>query len=525
VFTFTAWFGIGSGEAHRARFVPDLDGVRALVVDDNAHAREILGDVLRSFGPRVVSVASGQEAISAVRAADEADPYKLVLMDWHMPGMDGLEASAVIRRDDQLKNIPRIVIVTAFGREDVRQEAEQIGVDGYLLKPVNASVLYDTLMDLFGAPGMEAVAADRDKSDTAADDASGVRVLLVEDNEMNQQVATELLESAGAVVTVASHGGIAVRLLQEGPQPPIFDIVLMDLQMPEMDGFTATRLLRADARLKQLPIVAMTAHALVEERQRCLEAGMNDHVTKPIDPDALFAAIRHWVKRDRDVPRRSPRTAPPKTASVDEPALPAIEGVDIADGMRRVAGNKKLYLSLLERFCDKHAASGTEIVEALRTGDRDRAERIAHTVKGVAGNLAIAGTHAAAAKLERAIREGDEASTPALIAELTSVIDLQVNAIRSELLIGEPVPAAAPAQSDPSAAVVAIARLKALIAANDGDAADEVETVAASLAGVANFQQIASLRSAIAEFDFSKAAQELDEIARTCPIGTSAVQA
>ena len=274
-----------------------MAGIHALVVDDNAQAREILTDSLRGFALRADAVASGEDAIRALAAADMSDPYQLVLMDWHMPGMDGLQASAIIKRQGRLKNVPRIVMVTAFGREEIRAQAEQIGIDGYVLKPVNASVLYDTMMDLFGGGGQEVGHRQQSKADSASYDARGIRVLLVEDNELNQQVATELLESAGAIVTVAGNGKIAVDLLRDGPQPPAFDIVLMDLQMPEMDGFTATRQLRADSRFNDLPILAMTAHALVEERERCLQAGMNGHVTKPIDPDALFAALTQWVKR------------------------------------------------------------------------------------------------------------------------------------------------------------------------------------------------------------------------------------
>ena len=523
VFTFTVWFGVGSAEVDRRRFTPDLARVRALVVDDNAQAREILGDCLRSLGLRVMAVASGEEAIRELRAADATDPYKLVLMDWHMPAMDGLEASAVIRRDRLLTNIPRIVMVTAFGRDEVREQAEQIGIEGYLLKPVNASVLYDTLMDLFGKPGMQATAARRDRGEAAEFRADGTRVLLVEDNEINQQVATELLESAGAVVTVAGHGGVAVRLLNEGPQPPSFDIVFMDLQMPEMDGYTATRLLRSDARFNELPIVAMTAHALMEERQRCLEAGMNDHVTKPIDPDALFAVLGRWVRRDREAPPdRKPSAL--RTAGGDSAALPTIEGVDAADGLYRVAGNRKLYRNLLKQFCDEQATAGAQIADAMAVGDRFRAERLAHTLKGVAGNVGIARVQAAAAKIERAIRENDDLA-PTLIAELTAIIGPQVEAIRIALGPREPMTeTAARTEFDPTAATVAVARLKSLIRAYDGDAVDELEAVATSLAGAADPNRLASLRSAIADFDFEKAGLELEEIARTCRVGIAATR-
>src|SRR5262249_45531427 len=233
-FCFTARFGIGSRQK-RKQFIPDLAGIRALVVDDNAQAREILTDALRVFALRVNSVASGQDAVREIVAADSQDPYRLVLMDWHMPNMDGLEASRVIKRHDRLNHVPKIVMVTAFGREDIRNQADEIGVDGYLLKPVSSSLLYDTLVDLFGMASSEQRPRGP-KADAVSHDATGIRVLLIEDNEVNQQVATELLQSAGAVVTIANHGAEAVKILTEGAQTPRFDLVFMDLQMPEMDG-------------------------------------------------------------------------------------------------------------------------------------------------------------------------------------------------------------------------------------------------------------------------------------------------
>ena len=241
-FHFTTWFGVGTQDK-RKRLIADLAGVRALVVDDNAQAREILTEALRVFALRAESVSSGEDAVREIAAADSADPYRLVLMDWHMPGLDGLQASRIIKRNERLKNIPKIVMVTAFGREEIRTQAEEIGVESYLLKPVNQSLLYDTLVDLFGVAGVDEHRSRARKEDATVHDATGIRVLLVEDNEMNQQVATELLESAGAIVTVANHGGEAVKILTAGDQAPEFDVVFMDLQMPEMDGFTATRLL------------------------------------------------------------------------------------------------------------------------------------------------------------------------------------------------------------------------------------------------------------------------------------------
>src|SRR5262249_30147680 len=203
-FHFTASFGIGSGEKHK-RLIPDLVGVRALVVDDNAQAREILTDALRVFALRAESVSSGEEAIREIADADSKDPYRLVLMDWHMPGLDGLETSSIIKRNDKLRSTPKIVMVTAFGREDIQQKAAEVGVDGFLLKPVNSSLLFDTLVELFGATGLDEHRARVKVGDVHTHEARGIRVLLVEDNEMNQQVAKELLESAGATVTIVNH--------------------------------------------------------------------------------------------------------------------------------------------------------------------------------------------------------------------------------------------------------------------------------------------------------------------------------
>src|ERR1700745_1666003 len=350
-FPFTAWFGIGLDEK-RKHIIPDLAGVRALVVDDNAQAREILTDALRVFALRVESVSSGEDAVREIASADSHDPYRLVLMDWRMPGMDGLEASRIIKRDDRLRHIPKIVVVTDFGREDIRTQAEEIGIESYLLKPVNSSLLYDTLVYLFGVAGVDDHGSPVKKEQTVMYDATGIRVLLVEDNEMNQQIATELLESAGAIVTVANNGREAVKILTEDGQAPLLDVVFMDLQMPEMDGFTAAQLLRRDPRLQQLPIIAMTAHALAEERQRCLDAGMNDHVSKPIDPGVLFLTMMRWAKPR---PRQATESQAPPIPARTTPAnradeLPDIVGINLDDGLKRVAGNRRLYRDLLGQF-------------------------------------------------------------------------------------------------------------------------------------------------------------------------------
>ena len=283
-FFFTAWLGLGT-EAPRGRFYPsELQHLTMLVADDNPAARDILADALRDVSDRVDVVASGEEAVAAVKQHDASGPYDVVFMDWRMPGVDGLEATRRIKSDPTLRKPPAVVMVTAFGREEVREEAEKLDVAGFLLKPVTKSMLVDALVSIFAPKSQEEVAGGPAVESAPSNRLGGVRILLTEDNLINQQIAVELLEGVGARVEVANHGGEAVRMLQGVAFPPPYDVVLMDLQMPEMDGFQATAKIRSDPRFAKLPIIAMTAHATMEERQRCLDAGMNDHVVQAHRP-------------------------------------------------------------------------------------------------------------------------------------------------------------------------------------------------------------------------------------------------
>jgi two-component system, sensor histidine kinase and response regulator len=511
-FLFTAWFGLGLGETKRKRFIPDLVGVRVLVVDDNEQAREILSNVLRGFSIRADSASSGEEAIQKVASADSQDPYRVVLMDWQMPVMDGLEASRLLLREGGLRHVPEIVMVTAFGREDVRGQAEEIGIKSYLLKPVSPSMLYDTLMELFGVTEQENERSrPAKKEDVLSTDASGIRILLVEDNEVNQQVATELLESVGANVRIANHGGEAVRILMEGEGPPPFDVVFMDLQMPEMDGLTATRLLRAQSRLQGLPIIAMTAHALVEERQRCLEAGMNDHVSKPIDPDALFATLMRWAKaRQPQTPGVEDRIA----EGANEVILPEIEGVDMTGGLKRVAGNKRLYRDLLVQFAAKQSGVNSQLMAAIDSGDTKLAEQIAHTVKGVAGNIGLGIVFTVAEKLERAIREASVA-IHVVGEEFTLKVSRQVQAIQlamRDVIPDRPAKAGRIPGFDARAASAEIAHFRALLESGDSDAVEAFLTLERALLTICDKERLSALGAAISEFDFDCARIKLDEI-------------
>jgi signal transduction histidine kinase/CheY-like chemotaxis protein len=294
-FSFTANLGLGKEKAKK-RFKPtkDLRGMKVLVVDDNATSRGIFQEMLESFSFEVSLAASGEEGITELESASKDKPFDLVIMDWKMPGMDGIEASKRIKAHGGLSKIPAIVMVTAYGREEVMQQTEEVGLEGFLLKPVSPSMLFDSIMQAFGkaVPEISRVAQRKEQEAGAFGNIQGARVLIVEDNEINQQVAREILEGAGLNVALANDGQEAVNAVKENN----YDAVLMDIQMPVIDGYTATREIRKDERFKELPIIAMTAHAMAGDEDKSLQAGMNGHVTKPIDPDQLFSALQKWIK-------------------------------------------------------------------------------------------------------------------------------------------------------------------------------------------------------------------------------------
>lgn len=491
-FFFTVWLGVGRAGSPKL-FPTSLSHLRVLVVDDNSAAREILQEPLSQIASYVDVVASGPEAVAAVKAQE----FDVVFMDWKMPGMDGLEACRIIKSDESLAKQPAIVLVTAFGREEVREEAERLKLDGFLVKPVTKSMVVDTLVNVFASSGEEFVVAKEDSVSLR-----GLRILLAEDNEINQQIAVELLEGVGATVTVANNGRLATDWLAS--HPDAFDVVLMDLQMPEMDGYQAIAKIRSDARFGNLPVIAMTAHATVEERQRCLAAGMNGHIAKPIDPNALFSTVAQYYV----APAELEATVTPVAAVDEELALPQIDGLDTQDGLARVAGNRKLYLQLLRKFAEQQGASLTEASAALARGDRESAERIAHTLKGVAGNIGAKPVQHAANALEKLIRERGEAE--AALRQVSAALDplvKQLSAWSTTPTQAAPAPAANPEQ-----ARAAAAQLQGLLAGDDFQAVAFFDANQAALSSLFAADSWAEFEATLQSFDFEEAHAQLTRV-------------
>ncbi len=409
-FWFTARLGISTLPRRVLLPNPDMRGRRAMVVDDNIHARTVLRGMLEAMTFRVSDVASGGEALRAVQAADaNGEPVDVIYLDWRMPGMDGMETARRIRALGLVPE-PVLLMVSAHGREEMLHEAGSLGLTGVLVKPVSPSMLFDTTMQALGesrsdtrsesrfgalgtAAGMEQLAAVR-----------GAHILLAEDNDINQQIACELLQDAGFVVDVAQNGQEALHKVQQSG----YDLVLMDMQMPVMDGIDATLAIRRLPRLDVLPIVAMTANAMAEDRQSCLDAGMNDFLTKPIDPEVLWDMLRKWI-RPRALPdavHTFTATDLPATDALPDTGLPdGIAGLDVKAGLSNTMGKKPLYVAMLRRYVAGQKDCVVSIRAALDAGDAASAQRAAHTLKGVSGTIGAKAIAVLAGAVENLMRE------------------------------------------------------------------------------------------------------------------------
>jgi signal transduction histidine kinase/CheY-like chemotaxis protein len=404
---------------------PLLQHLRILVVDDNQSAREIMVGIVESLNLQVQAAADGRSAIAALESAQEQGrPFHMVMMDWQMPEMDGIQAIRAIRGNEKIAETLATVMVTAFSRDDLMERAMDVRLDGVLEKPVNPSAVLDTIARAMGHMRHSAtLSLQPERSEALTSHLRGARVLLVEDNEVNQELASEILREAGVEVTLAGDGAQALELLARKP----FDAVLMDWQMPVMDGFEATRRIRSDPAFALLPILAMTANAMAGDREKCLAAGMNDHIAKPIEVDALLGTLARWVSQ-----ARGPAT--PVTSATPSPATqpPDLPGVDTTTALRRLRGNLPLYRNLLERFATEFAKGDQPLQEALAAQDWTSAHRWAHTLKGLADNIGAGELQSAAQALERGLQGEQPHDALALVEPAARALLYVLDAIAHE---------------------------------------------------------------------------------------------
>ena len=428
-FWFTAALAHAREQSPPARHAL-FSGSRGLLVDDLPEAREALAEMLRKLGLRVDPAASGEEALALADAADAAsDPYAVAVLDWQMPGIDGIETCRRLLADPRRAGM-HCLIVTAHDDAEMWSAARNAGIRNVLLKPVSGSSLHDALTDAL-THGLGAGTGRRPPPSAPSGDAlgelqasrGGAQLLLAEDNPVNQEVAVELLRSAGLAVEVAGNGAEAIAMAEARA----YDLILMDVQMPEVDGVQATRKIRLMPGRRDVPIIAMTANAFAEDRQACLAAGMNDHVAKPVDPDALYATLLRWLPA-----RSSPVLAPPAAAA--PPSLPpgaswsapldrlaAIEGLDLDCGLDLFGGNQAMYLRVLQNFAAVYADGMPAIDAALAADSLADLASAGHSLRGASASIGATGIEAMAGDLE-AMRGGDETAARRTAAVLQEAL-------------------------------------------------------------------------------------------------------
>jgi signal transduction histidine kinase/DNA-binding response OmpR family regulator len=496
-----------------------LKGIRILAVDDNEVSREIIAGILRHFHVEVGTAASGAGALSALQNAGEK-PYDLVLIDWRMPGMNGDEAAQRILTDPAIAAKPKVVMVTAYGREDVIRLAEQAGIDGFLIKPVSPSTLLDSILSILGR-GRILGLDDQSRAgipDTATvGQLAGARLLLVEDNDINREFAGELLRSEGIEVDEVVNGKEAVEQVQRQD----YDGVLLDVQMPVMDGLEAARRIRALAetpggeRFADLPIIAMTALAMAHDAERSHAAGMNDHVTKPVVPERLLAVLAKWI---RIPPQRAGVSGSPAGSPAADRALPpellTLTSLDVREGVRRIGGRIESYRRQLRRFRENYADAGSRLRRLVDEGNQRQVDEYCHSLKGVTGSIGATTLYDTVVAIDAGLRQQRLPD----VAQLDELSRLLQDVMRDI----DRISAAPPPESAPAAAPLApdelrerLTRLGRALAYDLGNA----EPLLAELrAGVANTpdtplaESIAAIAARVDVFEIDAAQALLREV-------------
>jgi len=517
-FTFLAKFGIQqSSELRPLKPSEDLLGMRVLVVDDNAAARDILKKMLDALCFDVSLASSGEEALLEIEMAEASHtPYRLVLMDWKMPGMDGIETTRKIRCNGNLANIPTVIMVTAYGREEILHKAQDTQLDGILIKPVNPSVMLDSIMSVFsqGRPEIALSASKQAVEIEAVSKLQGAKILLVEDNEVNQELALEILTNAGMSVTVANNGEEALIALDKQK----FDGVLMDLQMPVMDGYTATRKIRSRSEFVELPILAMTANAMAGDREKSLQAGMNDHIAKPININQLFDTLAKWVTPAEPLIQHVISQARVQADDSANLAIKlsiealSIEGLDTQKGLTIAQGNHRLYHKILGKFRDNQRDFIQFFRDAQQSADADAAQRCAHTLKGVAANIGATAVQQAALELEKTCVKSVSCD------EIEQLLE-EVKKHLTPLIVGleilqqhtavETKPISVKETLSLKTAIPLLHRLRQLLVDNDTEASEVLDELF-SLPGIFDFNKnLQEISQTMDEYDFDTALNRL----------------
>ncbi len=507
-FCFTADFGYArDAEERRKKLLQQvlrlISGLRVMVVDDSDASREIMAEMLKGFKFQIEKVASGEEALTHLQTAES--PFDIVLMDWNMPGMKGDEATAAIHKSQHIARKPKVIMVTSYGREEVMEAASRVQIDGFLLKPVSPSMLLDAIMSALGK-GM--VFHEEEVATSELPNFGGARVLLVEDNEINREFAIELLHSMGIEVVEAVDGEQGLAMVKQ----MAYDAILMDIQMPKMDGLEATRQIRKlsqsdDDRFARVPIIAMTAQAMSGDKEKTLVAGMNDYVSKPIDPEFLSAVLSKWVTIQPQHELVRPEDEVESNGHAAD--LASLSTIDTTAGIRRIGGSETAYLKQLNRFAENYAGAVQAVRELIEQGEIEEAEHKCHALKGVAGNLGAEKLFELATAIDNQLKK-DKAPPAAQLEQCESALRQVVAEIVS--LRHDPAATSEPLNVDKAALQALLQRLLSVIDEDLGAAEELLDEMQEMSAGSEWSEMVLQLAQRADSFDVDGAKVLLEEL-------------
>lgn len=472
-------------------------GKKVLIIDDDVDSRNFIGNMLTEMSLSVTMSPSGNEAIAILEKSKEETCYDLVILDWKMPGPVGIETSKRIKGLFSSGKAPAIILLTAYRGEGVKEKAEETGlIEAVLYKPVTPSLLFNAIMHICGNESLEKSITDSKQKNEAEylPQLKGIKVLLVEDNEINREVAQEILQEAGMIVTIAENGREAVNKVKSD----LYEVVLMDIQMPVMDGYDATGEIRKDPAFAELPIIAMTANALLADQEKCLQAGMNDHVAKPIDTAQLFRKIAYWVKADQ-------KTIANKAAATGDQKMPDLPGIDVQDGLSRLGGNRELYCRLLIKFHKNHKLTLKAIRNALADGDLKKAEILAHTIKGAAGNIGSRDVYLDADALEAEFKANDLNNVELLLMQLEQELELAFTSISTLEDNAEETQSLPTGAADKSLLKPILDRMGKLLNENNMDAVTCAKELAMQTKNSVLSVKTAEMKDCVDQYDFDGA--------------------
>lgn len=496
-FRFTVCLGVAPLLAAEPMPSPvDFQGKRVLVVDDSFIAREMLYIMLVSLGFVVETAASGIEALELIHIRQDADqPFDLILMDWRMPEMNGIEAAAKIKSDTHLAKIPAILMMTTFAREDLARQASQVRLDGFLLKPITEAALVDTIGTLLSLEASEPVILKTGLPENLS--LANRRILLVEDNAFNRDIAIEMLHSFHIEVDYALNGQECIERLNCDNS---YDLVLMDIQMPVMDGLKATRLIRSNPRFAHLPIIAMTAHAMTEDRAKSLAAGMNDHITKPVNPRQLANALQHWlrIEGEKEGPRQLP--APPEVDSSGA-LLDLTKALQFADYDEDKMHNR------LVNFYSCYETAPEQLDALILSGNQEDLRRMAHTLNSASGYIGAERLQLAAMQLWTNKSPVDQCAAT-LKQELQWVLTALLPYRSAQMTIKS-------LNNIPCNFADTLEQMEALIRIGDARASIWLTELECTMAGNPLCVELAAIRDAFEELDLPLALRRLAELRAT----------